>query len=191
MARSRTDNGRLRPDSPEIVMKRTLFIVLALFAFAFGARAGEFRAASPEEAAAALAAFDRLSTQPQRFVCNFVQRRHTSLLEEDLVSKGKLTMDAPDSLVWAYVSPGKKSYTVDLTTDARFMAMARKQDFSREVLVGDDGTERIVLTPLKRDLKKLFTLIEVDMKYGVFTRVKMTELSGDFTLIEFTNVAGR
>lgn len=158
---------------------------------AFSAKAGDFRAASPEETVAALAAFDVLSSEPLQFVSDFTQRRHTALLEEDLVSKGRLTMNAPENLVWAYISPEKKSYTVDLTTDARFTAMGRKEDFSREVLVGADGSYRIMLKPLKRDLKKLFALIEVDMKDGGFAKVRMTELSGDYTEIEFANVAGR
>lgn len=172
-------------------MKRLFVILVAGLALAFSAKAGDFRAASPEEAAAALEAFDRVSTEPRKFVCDFVQRRHTSLLEEDLVSRGRLTMDAPESLVWAYLSPEEKTYTVDLTTDARFNAMGRKQDFSREVLVGGDGTVRIMLRPLKRDLKKLFSVVEVDMKAGAFSRVRMTEVTGDYTTIDFGNVSGR
>lgn len=172
-------------------MKRFILSSVAVLVLAFSAEAGNFRAASAEETAAALETFDRVSMEARRFVCDFVQTRHTSLLDEDLVSKGRLTMDAPDSLVWAYISPEKKTYTVDLNSDARFKAMGRRQDFSREVLMGTDGTCRIVLKPLKRDLKKLFSLVEVDMVSGAFSKVKMTEASGDFTLIEFGNAVGR
>lgn len=168
-------------------MKRML-VILAVFA-CVTLRAGDFAPAAPQTAAEVLAAFDDVQARSGKFTADFVQTRRTSLLEKDMVSRGRLTMNAPEWLVWEYLSPEKSSRKVDLSADARYAAIGRKADFSREVFSGD-GCWKIVLTPLKRDLKRLMAVVEVVVDAATMDvrSAKMTEPSGDYTLIEFKNV---
>ena len=168
-------------------MKKFLAILFLTFPLLAGAQ--QWSPASADDAAAVLAKVDAVVSNVGTLSCNFVQTKHTAMLEEDLVSKGRMSVEAPATLVWEYTSPSQKSYTTNLNDNRRYQAMARKKDFSREVFSGAKEW-KIVLTPLKRDLKQLFAGIEVwmDKASGEFTRVVMTDPNGDTTKIEFSNV---
>lgn len=168
-------------------MKQLLTALLLLFCTLAGAQT--FREASPEESAEVLARVDAEALFRGRLTADFVQTRHSSLLAEDMVSRGKMTLNAPETLVWEYSAPSQKCSEVKLAGNARYAAMSRKGDFSRTVLAGS-GEWKICLKPLKRDLKQLFAGIEVwmDAASGEYTKVVLTETSGDSTTIVFSNV---
>ncbi len=168
-------------------MKRILAILFLTFPLIAGAQ--QWQSAGADDAATVLERVDAVVSSVGTMSCSFVQTKHTALLEEDLVSRGRMSVEAPATLVWEYTSPAPKTYTTNLNDNRRFQAMARKKDFSREVFSGAKEW-KIVLTPLKRDLKQLFAGIEVwmDKASGEFTRVVMTDPNGDTTKIEFSNV---
>lgn len=168
-------------------MKACLLIPALFLCILAGAQT--FRDTSPEESAAVLAKVDAALSFRGRLTADFVQTRHSSLLAEDMVSRGKMTLNAPEILVWEYSAPSQKRSEVKLAGNARYAAMSRKGDFSRTVL-GGNGEWKICLKPLKRDLKQLFSSIEVwmDAASGEYSKVILTETSGDSTTLEFSNV---
>lgn len=169
-------------------MKRFLLIFVFVLT-GFTVLAQDWPEASAELSATVLARLDASSDAAGHLSCDFVQTRHTALLEEDMVSRGHMVLDAPKFLVWEYVSPSAKSYSMNLTDNRKYQAMGRKKDFSRVVFDGPKQW-KIVLTPLKRDLRQLFRGIEVwmDKQSGEFVKVTMTDPSGDYTTIQFSNV---
>lgn len=168
-------------------MRLRFLIPLMLVCTLAGAQG--LREADAGESAAVLARIDAAASFEGRLTADFTQTRHSSLLTEDLVSKGKMDLSAPKTLVWEYVSPAAKRSEIDLTGNARYAAMSRKADFSRTVYA-DKGGWKICLKPLKRDLKQMFSLIEVwmDDATGEYSKVILTEASGDSTTITFSNV---
>lgn len=170
-------------------MMKRLITFAATLLLACAAYAQDFRQASPEESADVLSKVELSPAELGSLKCDFVQTRHSSLLTEDLVSKGKLTVNAPKMLVWEVTSPYKSVTQVPLDTDKRIAAMSRKNDFTRTVYVSDKEY-KIVLVPLKRDMKQLFSKIEATVlrSSGDVRKVVMTDASGDTTTIEFSHV---
>ncbi|MCQ2144191.1 MAG: outer membrane lipoprotein carrier protein LolA [Bacteroidales bacterium] len=170
-------------------MMRRIITFAATLLLACAAYAQDFRQASPEESAEILSKVELSPAEVGSLKCDFVQTRHSSMLKEDLVSKGKLTINAPKSLVWEVTSPYKSSSQVALDSDKRLAAMSRKNDFSKTVYVSDKEY-KIVLVPLKRDMKQLFTKIEATVlrSSGDVRKVVMYDASGDSTTIEFSHV---
>lgn len=168
-------------------MKACLLIPALFLCILAGAQT--FRDTSPEESAAVLAKVDAALSFRGRLTADFLQTRHSSLLAEDMVSKGKMELEAPETIVWEYSSPAAKRSEINLSGNARYAALSRKGDFSRSVLTGEKEW-MICLEPLKRDLRHLFARIEVrmDKVSGEYTAVVLTEVSGDSTTLEFSNV---
>lgn len=168
---------------------RKFFVVMMAAFLSFAAYAQDFREATAEESEAILAKVELSPSEIGSLKCDFTQTKHTALLDEDLVSKGHVAIDAPKTIVWEVTSPYQKMSKVDISSDKRMQAMARKNDFAKKVYVS--GKEyKVVLTPLKRDLKQLFKTIEVTFlqSTGDAEKVVMTDAAGDTTTIEFRNV---
>lgn len=170
-------------------MMKRMIIFAATLLIACAAYAQDFRQASPEESAEILSKVELSPSEQGSMKCDFVQTRHSALLTEDLVSKGKLTINAPKTLVWEVTSPYKSVSQVALDSDKRLAAMSRKNDFSKTVYVSDKEY-KIVLVPLKRDMKQLFSKIEATVlrSSGDVRKVVMLDAAGDSTTIEFSHV---
>lgn len=162
--------------------------MMAAALLSLAAYAQDFREATSEESEAILAKVELSPAEIGSLKCDFTQTKHTSLLDEDLVSKGHVTIDAPKTIVWEVTSPYQKVSTIDISSDKRMQAMSRKAEFSKKVYVSDKKY-KVVLTPLKRDLKQLFKTIEATfLENGDAEKVVMTDSAGDTTTIEFRNV---
>lgn len=170
------------------MIKRLLTASVAVLA-AVTAYSQNFRAATAEEAEAVLSQVELSPVEVGSLRCDFVQTRHTALLEEDLVTRGRLSIDSGRTLVWEVTSPHKSRSVISLDSDRRLQAMSRKNDFSKKVYVSD-REYKVVLAPLKRDMKQLFVSIEafVTRSDGNVRRVVMTDPSGDTTTIEFHGI---
>jgi len=186
MARCRAHYGGMRIDCSE--MKRLMVLAAGLLAtVALGAQ--DFREATEEEIATVLSQVEINPSQVGALKADFVQTRHTALLEEDLVTKGNLVISEKGTLTWNVVSPKASTSVVSLDSDKRMQAMSRKNDFSKTVYVSAKEW-KILLKPLKRDMKQLFSTIEVwvNRSTGDVRQVLMTDGAGDTTKIEFSNV---
>ena len=170
-------------------MRRIVATTVLATAFAVTAMAGDFRPATPEETAEVLAEVELSPAELGSLRCHFTQTRRTAMLEEALVTRGVLTIDAPKTLVWEVTEPYSSRSVVALDSDKRMKAMGRKNDFDRKLFISSD-TYRIEMTPLKRDLKQLFAGIcaWIDKATGDVRKVVLTEASGDTTTIEFHGI---
>ncbi len=150
--------------------------------------------------------------------CSFVQTKTLKMLGDKMVSKGVLYCKQPDMLRWEYTSPytytfilnggkvsitkGSKSDVIDVNQNKMFKEIARimmnsvlgkcltdKNSFKTSV-TGSGQTYIATLVPLKRELKQMFTKIELyyDRQAKVVNKVKLYERNGDFTDIELINI---
>lgn len=149
--------------------------------------------------------------------CDFVQSRHSPMLEEAAVSKGHMTYRKPDFLKWEYFYPFSFSLVADKGTvftqrdGVRGKADSRLDKIYREMsklIVGSidgsvitdsrlfrtefseaDGITAASLIPVRADMKSMWSKLVVtyDSKSCKAVSFALYEVSGDYTLIEFHN----
>lgn len=150
--------------------------------------------------------------------CDIVQTKSMRMLGENMVSRGKLYCKQPDRLRWEYTSPysyifilngtqvgikkGHRSDVVDVNQNKLFKEIARimmnsllgkclSDTGSFRAVIGQSGDKYVAtLTPLKRELKQMFTNIVLyyDKDAKVISKVVLHEKNGDTTTIELTNI---
>lgn len=140
--------------------------------------------------------------------CSFVQTRQSAMLQDKAVSEGRMYFSAPDKVRWEYVSPfrhvfvmaGDKAFVfsdgkrqeLDMGRAGMFKGIASimlagvSGESSDSFRIVRDGS-RMTLTPLRRDMKKMFAKVELVLSDdGLPVTVSITESNGDSTLIEFS-----
>ena len=150
--------------------------------------------------------------------CDFVQTKHLKMLNEDMVSQGKMYYQQPDRLRWEYTTP--YSYTfllngskvllknkhrndvIDVNQNKLFKEIARimmstvvgtclsdEKDF--HVTITATQTEWVAtLLPVRKDMKQLFRqiVLHFSKEKNMVSRVELIEKKGDKTLIELKNI---
>lgn len=150
--------------------------------------------------------------------CDFVQTKRSAMLENELVSRGKMWFSKPQLLRWEYTSPYSNLFIMNgdkallknekgsTLTDVKKNRMVKgissmvlgcisgdwlkdSRTFGVEV-VEKDGEWVVMLTPKRGELKQMWTSLELrfDPVTGTSKGIKMNESSGDCTVIEFRNV---
>ena len=133
----------------------------------------------------------------------FVMTRHSALLTEDLVSRGRAWYVYPDKVRWEVEQPRPSVFILNGET----VADRRQQTLLRNVSkIGEKGlindtdftvtvyeTPRqwqVDLVPLRRDLSQLFSLITllVEPASGALRSVVLTETGGDITSLELQSL---
>lgn len=146
--------------------------------------------------------------------CDFTQTKHSKLLAEGMVSKGKMSCQQPDKLRWEYTTPSSSTLILN-GTDARLRNgdKGQKNKFIGEmarmimnsvagkcltdskafqVTAKETPTEYVAtLLPLRKDIKRIYTklILHFDLKQSTVTEVEMHEKSGDHTIIELQNIS--
>lgn len=150
--------------------------------------------------------------------CTFVQTKELSLLDDKIVSHGRMYFTTGNKLRWEYLKPyhytfilngdtvllksdGKQD-KIDISTNRIFSQIAsimmssitgkcvqEGKDFKVAAFTSDEGY-KIVLTPLKKEIKQVFCSINLfyDVKDSVVKRVELVENTGDSTTIELENI---
>ena len=150
--------------------------------------------------------------------CDFVQVKQLSLLNDKLTSRGKMYYKAPSSLRWEYTTPyaytfvlsgtkvliksGTQKNVIDTGSSRLFQEIARlmmgtvtgkclsgSDSFEVELQVnGQEWVARMV--PRKKELKRMFASVALyfDATRAVVNKVRITESSGDDTLITLSHV---
>jgi len=133
----------------------------------------------------------------------FVMTRHSSLLTEDLVSRGQAAYVYPDKVRWEVEQPRPSLFVMNgLDPGDR-----RQQSLMRNVAkLGEKGlinetdfivkvyatpqTWQVDLVPLRRDLSQLFARITLltDAGTGVLRSIVLSDQNGDTTLLELSSV---
>jgi outer membrane lipoprotein carrier protein len=150
--------------------------------------------------------------------CDFVQTKHLKMLNDKMVSRGKMYYSQSNRLRWEYVTPytytfilnndkvllknKKRSDVIDVRQNKVFREIARmmmnsvvgdclNDSKSFKNSISDRGGEWIAtLVPLRKEMKQLFQTIflHFNKKQGVVTSVEMVEKNGDRTIIELKNI---
>ena len=120
---------------------------------------------------------------------SFTQVRHSSLMTENLESRGKVWLLAPDKVRWEVTAPFSKVtvFNGDIPSGRRFRLPSEK-DFSASVVEGDGLS--VVLVPLRRDLKQLFRqiVLTVDPETLLVRKALLVNPEGDWTSLSFSDV---
>ena len=150
--------------------------------------------------------------------CDFVQTKHMKLLNDNMVSYGKMYYQQNSKLRWEYTSPytytfilndskvllkkGNRNDVIDVNQNKMFKEIARmmmnsvvgkcltdKKDFKISVA---ETTEQYVATllPQKKDMKQMFSkvILYVNKRQLSIAKVEMQEKKGDNTVIELKNI---
>lgn len=164
------------------------------------------------------AVVDKASAQLKTMQCDFVQTKHLKLLNDRMVSTGKMYYQQQDKLRWEYVSPYQYTFImngqqvllknnsrrdlIDVNQSKAFKSIAQimlnsvvgkcltaEKDFRSSI--DTSGPEYVAtLQPLKKDLKGLFDkiVLHFDKKRLLVTKVELLEKKGDRTVIELKNI---
>jgi len=147
---------------------------------------------------------------------DFTQQKHISVLEEDIISKGKFIFRRPNTLKWSYTTPinyevalldGKfkinndgKTSEFDINSNKMFAeinnmivsmvngSILTSEQFGVE-LFESSKQYKAVLNPKNKDFKRFISEIHIFFEKSdmMVSKIRMVEASGDFTLISFSN----
>lgn len=116
------------------------------------------------------------------------QVRHTELLTENLESDGVLYLEQPDNLRWETLSPVHQLSVFSGESPKGRFRMPTEKDFRVSLLEGEEYT--FILTPLRRDLKQLFSSVTLKVQRGSLQiqSALLSSVDGDWTFIEFRDI---
>jgi outer membrane lipoprotein carrier protein len=164
-----------------------------------------------------VAKISEVSSAIRSLQCDFVQTKHLSMLNDKLISTGKMYYRQPDELRWEYLSPysyifilnssnvlirtGETTNTIDTSSSRLFQEITRMMmasvtgqslvdtaNFDVEMYIaGEDWVAE--LTPLKRDVRQMFARIKLyfNERLSTISHIEMQEASGDTMMIELKN----
>lgn len=150
--------------------------------------------------------------------CDFVQTKYVKLLNDKMVSRGKMYYQQSDKLRWEYVSPytytfilngskaliskGKRSDVVNVNQSKFFKEIARimmnsvvgkcltdSKDF--KVGITATATEYVAtLYPQQKQMQQMFgkIILHFNRQKSTVAKVELLEKKGDRTVIELNNV---
>ena len=160
---------------------------------------------------------NQAASQLQTLQCDFVQTKHLKMLNDKLVSHGKMYYKKSDKLRWEYTTPyhyifilngskvllknEKRNDIIDVNQNKVFEEIARlmmnsvvgkslsdSRDFSSKI--ASSNSELIAtLTPMRKDLKQMFKEISLyfSRNTSLVYKVILVEKNGDKTVIELKN----
>lgn len=150
--------------------------------------------------------------------CDFIQTKHLKMLNDKMVSKGRMYYQQGNKLRWEYESPYKyvfilndskvvlknngRNDVIDVNQNKMFREIVRimmntvvgkcltdEKDF--KVGIETSATEyAATLIPLRKDLKQMFSKIALhfNRQKKMITQVELSEKNGDITVIDLKNV---
>ena len=151
--------------------------------------------------------------------CSFVHTKHMRLLNEKMVSKGKMYYQKSDKLRWEYVSPynytfilngsnvllknKKRNDVIDVNQNKLFKEIAQimmssvvghnlSDDKSFKTKISETSVEYVAsMVPLRKNMKQMFKTIVIhfNKKKKYVTKVELLENNGDQTIIELQNIS--
>lgn len=193
-------------------MKKVVFITFLLSFFLLNSVSAQKETQSQVKQQIGQAASKLKSMQ-----CDFVQTKQLKMLNDKVVSKGRMCYQQKDKLRWEYVSPykytfilngskvqlksNKRNDVIDVNKNKVFKEIASimmssvvgncLNDKSFKVTISDGKTEWIsTLVPQRREMKQMFQTIKLhfNKKTLMVTIVELIEKNGDKTVIELKNV---
>ena len=159
-----------------------------------------------------------VATSMRSMQCDFVQTKYLKMLNDKMVSKGKMYYQKSNKLRWEYTSPysyafvlngskvliskGKRNDVINVNQSKMFKEIARimmssvvgncltdKKDF-KVSLVASGSDYIATLYPQQKQMKQMFQkiILHFNKAKSTVTKVELVEKKGDKTLIELKNV---
>ena len=158
------------------------------------------------------------ATNMKTMQCDFVQTKYLRMLNDKMVSNGKMYYQQSDKLCWEYTSPylytfilngskvliskGKRNDVINVEQSKFFKEIARimmnsvvgkclndKKDF--KVSLSATPTEYIAtLFPQQKQMQQMFQkiILHFNRQRAMVAKVELVEKRGDHTVIEMKNV---
>lgn len=150
--------------------------------------------------------------------CDFVQTKQLKMLNDKMVSEGRMYYSQKDKLRWEYVKPyqytfimngdrvllknKERSDVIDVRQNKIFREIANimlnsvvgnclNDDRSFKTSITTAGGQWVAtLLPQRKDMKQMFQkiILHFDMKKALVTKVELQEKKGDRTVIVLKNV---
>ena len=161
---------------------------------------------------------NKASAGMQSLECDFVQTKFLNILDDKMVSKGKMYYQQADKLRWEYTSPyaytfilnqnqvllknDSRADVIDVNQNRIFKEIARmmmnsivgnclSDEKSFRTTVEVSGSDWVAtLIPLKRDMKQMWNklILHIRPDMKVVYKVEMHEPSGDYTIIDLIDI---
>ena len=161
---------------------------------------------------------NKAATQMKSMQCDIVQTKNLKMLNDKLVSRGKMYYKQSSKLRWEYTSPytytfilndqkvqiktGNRNDVIDVQQNKVFKEIARimmntvvgkclSDDKDFQVKITTSASEYVAtLTPLKKDIKQMFQqiVLHFNKKSSMVNKVELQEKNGDKTEIELINI---
>lgn len=199
-------------------MNRKYFFLpfLLLLAHA-GGRAQPLVPATGDERRVMLEKIEESSRAMTSLACDFVQEKDLSILDERLVSTGRMYYRRDNRLRWEYLAPYLYTFVLNdekilmQTGMSREVVDVKSSKLFREIVkimmssVNGRGLTdaksftvafyragaawKVVLVPVQRETRKVFSAIELTFNTADYTvdEVRMDEPNGDATLVKLSN----
>lgn len=193
-------------------MKRITISLLLLFSLFFSvAQAQDSEAQIRQKIAAAAQAMTSLQ-------CDFVQTKQLKMLNDKMVSAGRMYYSQKDKLRWEYVKPyqyifimngdrvllknKERSDVIDVRQNKIFREIARimmssvvgdclSDDRTFKTSISTTGGQWVAtLLPQRKDMKQMFQkiILHFDQRQATVSRVELVEKNGDQTTIDLKNI---
>lgn len=192
------------------LIHRISLLTLLLLAFS--------TAATAQSQAEIIKKINAVAATMKSMQCDFVQTKHLKMLNDKMVSYGKMYYQQPNKLHWEYTSPysytfafngqqvkltkGKRSDVIDVNQSKVFKEIARimmnsvvgkslsdKSDF--KVSIAATSTEWVAtLVPQRREMRQMFQkiVLHFSKSASMVSSVELVEKKGDRTVIQLKNV---
>lgn len=161
---------------------------------------------------------NKAASQLSSMQCDFVQTKELNLLNDKLISKGRMYYQQANKLRWEYISPytytfilngakvvlrkKERNDVIDVNQNRMFREIVHimmssvvgkclSDTKSFKTSIKDADTEWVAtLVPQTKEMKQMFTriILHFDKRQSVVVRVEMCEKNGDNTEISLTNI---
>lgn len=193
-------------------MKRVLFFLMALCLCLLNLSAQKINEAKVKQQINAVA------SKMKTMQCDFVQTKYLKMLNDKMVSRGKMYYQQSNKLRWEYTSPytytfvlngskvliskGKRSDVINVNQSKFFKEIARimmnsvvgkcltdSKDF-KVSLTGASAEYVATLYPQQKQMKQMFQkiILHFNKQKSTVSKVELIEKKGDRTIIELKNV---
>lgn len=164
------------------------------------------------------AKINQVAQRMRTMQCDFVQTKHVKLLNDKMVSTGKMYYQQQNQLRWEYAKPysyvfiingsqvavknGTRSDVIDINQSKVFKEIARimmnsvvgkciNDDKDFKTSIATTKTEWVAtLIPQKKEMKRMFQkiILRFNRRQMMVSQVEMYEKNGDKTIIVLKNV---
>ena len=192
-------------------MKKGLFIIYLLFAAHFTLMAQQSEIQIRQK-------ISRIASSIKTMSCDFIQTKHLKMLNDDMVSKGRMYYQQSNRLRWEYTLPytytfiinndkvllknSQRNDVIDVNSNKLFKEIARimmnsvvgnclNDETSFKSSISVSGEEWVAtLLPQRKDMKQMFQkiVLHFSQKQAVVTQVELIEKNGDRTIIDLKNI---